>query len=205
MFERRLLRACAAELAERFPELPPRRELAAQMRDHRSALEAEEPESREPTAGARMLVELVLADVALLRTLEAAGIEREVAVGVVGRGNEKMLAGGLKVLGASRWMFGREPIARLTRLCRLLNGVFPFAPPAFERVDLPGSPTLLAFDYTRCPMADASARHEAPDLCAEAFCRIDHRIAEVFEVELERTETLAQGCSRCDFRWRAKS
>ncbi len=60
----------------------------------------------------------------------------------------------------------------------------------------------VAWDVTCCPFADYFHEHGVPELTPHAACNLDHRAAEVFGVELVRTQTITSGDEYCDFRWK---
>ena len=60
----------------------------------------------------------------------------------------------------------------------------------------------VAFDVTVCPLADYFRDQGIPELTQHAACNIDHCLARAFDVELVRTQTIADGSEYCDFRWK---
>jgi predicted ArsR family transcriptional regulator len=65
----------------------------------------------------------------------------------------------------------------------------------------------LEFNVTRCRYAELFQELGLPELGALIHCSRDFAMAEGFsgELELKRTQTLMQGASHCDFRFKAKS
>lgn len=60
----------------------------------------------------------------------------------------------------------------------------------------------IAFDVVSCPVAEYFRQQGIPELTRYAACSLDHRMAQHWGVELERTQTIAEGDMRCDFRFR---
>ena len=60
----------------------------------------------------------------------------------------------------------------------------------------------VAFDVTQCPLADYFRDQGVPELTPHAACNLDHCLARAFDVELVRTQTIADGAEYCDFRWK---
>lgn len=60
----------------------------------------------------------------------------------------------------------------------------------------------IAFDVVRCPVAEYFRQQGIPELTRYAACNLDHRMAQTWGVALERSQTLAAGDARCDFRFR---
>jgi hypothetical protein len=64
----------------------------------------------------------------------------------------------------------------------------------------------LAFNVTRCKYAELFRKLGEPELGAVMMCELDNHIAEAAgsEIELTRTQTLMQGATHCEFRYRMK-
>jgi hypothetical protein len=69
----------------------------------------------------------------------------------------------------------------------------------FEFVEGDGHDFDFGVDYTECGIVKYLAREGAPEL-APYLCWIDYPSFAAARLRLERTETLAQGGQRCDFR-----
>jgi hypothetical protein len=76
-----------------------------------------------------------------------------------------------------------------------------FTAPWFAYQDVDAGPDVVGFDIRRCPFADHLREQGLVELGSEAICAIDHELAAARGLRLERTETLLQGATRCDFRW----
>jgi len=64
----------------------------------------------------------------------------------------------------------------------------------------------LDFNVTRCRYATFYQELRAPELGFLLVCSMDYELTEGVgsDVELTRTQTLMQGASHCDFRWRRR-
>ncbi|HYC64032.1 MAG TPA: L-2-amino-thiazoline-4-carboxylic acid hydrolase [Reyranellaceae bacterium] len=78
---------------------------------------------------------------------------------------------------------------------------------ALELRPIERSADSIAFDVTRCRYAEFYKELGEPDLGFLLVCSADFDTAKGFgpDVELERTQTIMQGASHCDFRYRRKS
>lgn len=97
--------------------------------------------------------------------------------------------------------FTRDPHKRL-KLATDLFRVFPFGSPSYEWRDVPSTDGAIAFDCTKCPVAEFFASQNASELCVQTFCRLDFPLAEKWGGQLKRTGTIASGAPLCDFRWK---
>ncbi|MCP4197812.1 MAG: L-2-amino-thiazoline-4-carboxylic acid hydrolase [Proteobacteria bacterium] len=57
----------------------------------------------------------------------------------------------------------------------------------------------LGFDYSECGIVKFMDAQNAPEL-APHLCQTDFAALEAMGLHLERTETIASGCERCNFR-----
>ncbi len=71
----------------------------------------------------------------------------------------------------------------------------------FERTTLPETQDV-AFNVTTCPIAQYFRERSVPELTRYAACSLDYKMAAVWGVRLERTQTIAEGHSLCDFRFK---
>jgi hypothetical protein len=69
---------------------------------------------------------------------------------------------------------------------------------------LESTPERLSFNVVRCRYAEMYRRLGLEDLGATLSCQRDFALAEGFspDIHLDRTQTLMQGASHCDFRFR---
>ncbi|HEX4843228.1 MAG TPA: L-2-amino-thiazoline-4-carboxylic acid hydrolase [Limnobacter sp.] len=62
----------------------------------------------------------------------------------------------------------------------------------------------VSFDVTRCAFAEYFVAQGVPELTPHAACQLDYRMSEIWGVSLHRSQTIAQGQSLCDFRYRRR-
>ena len=97
----------------------------------------------------------------------------------------------------------RDPHKRL-KLATDLFRTFPFGAPGYEWRDVISADGSIAFDCTKCPVAEFFGKHDASELCVQTFCRLDFPLAEKWGGRLQRTGTIASGAALCDFRWKPR-
>jgi hypothetical protein len=78
---------------------------------------------------------------------------------------------------------------------------------ALEIDVLEETPERLSFNVTRCKYAEMYRALGLADLGGSLSCQRDFALIEGFnpDITLERTQTLMEGASHCDFRFRAKA
>ena len=156
---------------------------------------------REPRIGNRMNMLLACVTLACLQEMVSAGIERAYAVELIGDVAWKIYEkwGRLPIFFAR--LLAGDPVDRMRRCVNMFLR-FPFTPPGYGFVRLPSSDGI-SLDMHRCPVAAYLIKHEAADLCVGTWCNQDFALAQMWGGWLERHETLAAGCPRCDFRFKA--
>ena len=82
---------------------------------------------------------------------------------------------------------------------------FPFGPPAYQMEDIGAGPDVVAFDVRRCPVAEYFESEDLTELCVDAWCDLDFRLARAWGATLKRERTVAGGGGVCDFRWQVRS
>jgi len=95
----------------------------------------------------------------------------------------------------------RDPHKRL-KLATDLFRTFPFGAPSYQWRDVMSADGSIAFDCTKCPVAEFFGKHDASELCVKTFCQLDFPLAEKWGGQLFRTGTIASGAAICDFRWK---
>ena len=159
--------------------------------------------SREPTFGSRMNVRLAALTLAMLRSLTNNGIERAYAIELIGDTCWKIYQYWGRVGRFLGRLSGRDPIqGHAKRIGK--DGSwpmsFPFNPPGY-RARYVAAQGGLGFDVIRCPVAEYFHTHGSEDLAVGTWCMLDYPLAEMIEMRLVRTQTLANGGPQCDFRW----
>jgi len=158
---------------------------------------------QEPKLGNRMNMLLSCVTLACFRVLLATGTVREYAIELIGDTAWKVYEkwGRLPILIAR--LSTRDPRERLRMSVNMFLR-FPFTPPGYVFERLPSSDGI-SLDMLRCPVAEYFHKQDASDLCIGTWCNLDFALAEMWGGWLERTETLAAGCARCDFRFKANA
>ncbi len=138
-------------------------------------------------------------DLALYRAVQEHGMSPEQASRLIEEINWEMFGAGT----VNVFVFSRLRSANLqTRVQWILDLIFAvlFTNP-FRKQAVPSSEGI-AFDVTVCPVAAYFQQQSMPELTRFAACNLDHRMAQTWGVKLERSQTLAEGASHCDFRFK---
>lgn len=154
----------------------------------------------EPTVGSRQNVMLACLTLAMLEALVDDGIERSLAIELVGDTCWRIYAQWGQLPRAISWLTTRDPANRMRRSVNLFLR-FPFNRPGYRYDDVP-EPQGRAINMLRCPVADYLAAHNASDLTVGTWCNLDYQLAHMWGGTLERHGTIAAGAQHCDFRFR---
>ncbi len=157
----------------------------------------------EPTLGSRQNVTLAALTLSFFEALEEAGIDRAYAIELTGDTCWRFDHQWGQVTRAGARLITRDPLRRL-RLGVNAFLTFPFGPPGY-RFDDVAQDDGRSLDMRRCPVADYLGSRDAADLCAGSWCNLDYALAEMWGGTLERSETLAAGADRCDFRFQVST
>lgn len=154
-----------------------------------------------PRLGNRMNLLLACVTLACFQVLSGIGIERGYAIELIGDMAWKVYEKWGRIPLFVTRLRSSDPRKRLRMAVNLFLR-FPFTPPGyvFNRID---SSEGISLDMSKCPVSDYLVQEEAADLCTQTWCNLDFALAEMWGGWLERTETLAQGSHRCDFRFKA--
>jgi ubiquinone biosynthesis protein len=156
---------------------------------------------RQPTVGGRLILSLGACGIGLYRSLLQMNVPSDDALRLVSTAAwsvyEKM-ARLPRILAA---LVTRDPLRRL-KLATDLFRSFPFGAPSYQMENVTADPGVVAFDVLRCPVAEFFRHEGHPEVCVGAFCDLDFPLARAWGATLERTQTIAAGAERCDFRWR---
>jgi ubiquinone biosynthesis protein len=155
----------------------------------------------QPTVGAVFTTHLAAATLALHEVLLRQGIPATESHRLIFDIGWRIYVqmGEIPLLAASA--VTRDPHKRL-KLATDLFRTFPFGAPSYEWRDVLSTDGSIAFDCTKCPVAEFFAKHDASELCVQTFCRLDFPLAEKWGGRLDRSGTIASGAPICDFRWK---
>ncbi len=174
-------------------------DIVGRMREHYRALEPTVP--RQQTAGGDLMIHLAAFTIAMYRTLVDLGHAEDRASRLV----YDIAWRAYRRMGDVPWVlsgkFGQD---RSRRLKFALDAflTFPFSSPAYQWKRVDAGEGVYAFDMVRCPVAEYFRSYGLADLCVQTWCNLDFPLAKEWGgATLERTETLADGGRRCDFRW----
>jgi hypothetical protein len=159
--------------------------------------------SQEPTFGSRMNVQLAAVTLAFYQSLLASGVSKEEAVELVGDICWEIYQIWGKYGQFLRRWFHTDPIANHQKRVRPDGSwpmAFPFNPPGYQARYHPFEQGI-GFDVVHCPVAEFFKKQNAGDLGALTWCMLDYPLAEMIDLQLNRTQTLAAGNPVCDFRW----
>ena len=195
-----LLPVARAALGDRFSDAETRAVVNDAFADYERTRESLPPEEQ---VGPRLMVHLAALTAGFYRALVSRGLEPAGARRRTGR----VTAAVYERMGEVPWALsrlgGKEPRVRLEVATDLFRR-FPFSAPGYEMVDVPAGADVVAFDVRRCPVAEHLRGEGLGELCLETWCNLDFALAERWGSRLERSETLAEGADRCDFRWRVE-
>lgn len=159
--------------------------------------------SCELTFGTRMNVRLATLSLAMLHSLTMDGIERKYAIELIGDTCWKIYQYWGRVGCFLGWLSRRDPIKDHARRISKDGSwpmSFPFNPPGY-RARYVATQGGLGFNVIRCPVAEYFHTHGSEELAVSTWCMLDYPLAEMIEMKLVRTQTLAAGDDQCDFRW----
>lgn len=160
--------------------------------------------SREESWGGRLMMELASLTIgfheALLRETRDEARARRLTAAVTWAAYRHMA----RLPGWYARVRSDQPLVQLRRA----TGAFrqaPFGLPAYVMRDVDAGEDVVAFDVLRCPVAELMHAHGLDQLCVESWCDLDFPLAREWGGWLERELALANGDSRCSFRWHAGS
>lgn len=156
---------------------------------------------REATLGSRINVLLACLTLSGFQIFLEKGIERNYAIELLSDVTWKLYRQwGVLVFFIAK-VLTRNPSKRMRTAINLFLR-FPFTPPGYIFERLPAANGVY-LDMLRCPVADYFKANRTTDLCVETWCNLDFALARMWGGKLERGKTLAAGCDRCDFRFKA--
>lgn len=111
-------------------------------------------------------------------------------------------------LGKFSWRmagFGSKRGAERLKKATVLFRAFPFNAPSYKWQDVKDIEGVVAFDCLKRPVAEYFKSKGLSKFCSETWCALDFQLAEQWNSELIRTNSIAGGAQKCDFRWIPKS
>jgi hypothetical protein len=145
---------------------------------------------------------LTAAMLALYRSLQSRGATVEEAARVIYVGSANFF-NSFPTRWLMRWqgrrMLGRKRREQLTRSAAISQQRRYPDDWVYEVIDGDGQSFEMGMDFTECGIVKYLEREGAPEL-APYFCWVDYPQFAAMGLRLERTETIAQGGQRCDFR-----
>ena len=173
---------------------------AAHVWQRTLALQSELSETRpHHSLGVNHFLRFMEWDGALYRAVQEHGLTQEQASRLIEAINWEIFGAGT----ANVFLLSRLRSAKLrTRIQWVLDLIFAvlFTKP-FRKQVVP-SDNGIAFDVTVCPVAVYFQQQGVSELTRVAACNLDHRMAQSWGIKLERTRTIAEGNSYCDFRFK---
>ncbi len=153
-----------------------------------------------PKIGNQMNIMLACVTFACLQALVNHGIKRDYAIELIGDVAWKVYQkwGRLAIFIAR--LRTRDPKQQLQLSINIFLR-FPFTPPGYQFNRLQHDDGI-SLDILKCPVAEYFLQYNATDLCIGTWCNLDFPLAEMWGGRLERSQTLASGCDRCDFRFK---
>ena len=154
----------------------------------------------------RMLLELSRINIAFDAALQSQNFEQSSSAKIIEDTNWHLVKPGVRWL---TWVlkFARRKPMQIAHTSNAFLWSYVFRKP-FDKTNIGNStkhhPTI-AYDVTACPLQAYYHSLDAPHVCRAAACQLDHRMADEWGVSFRRTQTLAEGASRCDFRFHLKS
>lgn len=93
---------------------------------------------------------------------------------------------------------GYDRVLKATQLFRF----FPFNSPSYHWEEVQTDYSMVGFNCTKCPVAEYFEAHKLSSFCSNTWCALDFPLAQLWNSELERTGSIAEGFDKCDFRWK---
>jgi len=152
------------------------------------------------TLGATFTLHLACVSVALYNTLLKSGKTKEDATELIYQIGWKIYTrmGEIPMLIAG--IFSDHPHKRMELATQVFR-MFPFTAPDYGWEDVIADENTVAFNCTRCQVAEYFKKFNLGDVCYNTWCKLDYPLAEQWGGKLERTGTIAIGAKFCDFRW----
>jgi ubiquinone biosynthesis protein len=163
-----------------------------------SRLEIDLP--KQQTLGATFTIHLACASLALYNTLIKSEKNKEEAISLIYKIGWKIYTHMGKIPMLIAGIFSDNPIKKMELATQIFR-MFPFTAPDYGWEDINSDKNIIAFNCTRCHIAEYFKKFELGDVCYHTWCRLDYPLAEQWGGQLKRTGTIAIGADKCDFRW----
>lgn len=153
-----------------------------------------------PTLGSALMVHLSAMSTGFYQELRARGESEESTTQLFYDIAWKVYQ---KMSRFSWWLAGwgsRYGYSRLLKATRLFRA-FPFNSPSYQWKDVKEAKNVVGFDCLKCPVAEYFQTKGLSKFCAKTWCALDFPLAEMWDAKLERTNSIAGGADKCDFRW----
>lgn len=144
------------------------------------------------------LIRVMQGHAALYPALRAQGLSREQAGAMIEAINWDIFGPSTRLAFALSRLRSSNRQRRVRWIIDLLFRLVFTAP--FRRQVL-GEGQGLWFNVTSCPLADYFRERGLPELTHYAACQLDYRMAAVWGMQLQRSQTIAQEAPLCDFRF----
>ena len=152
------------------------------------------------TLGASMMQRLSLLTIIMYEKL-LKNFDKETAVSIVKKITWKIYSKQSGILWKFTRLFSDIPIARVRKAVYFFVKIFPLNPPGYEIDILKTEQNVVAFNVHKCPAAEIFGRNNLSDLCKETWCNLDYPLADMWNVKLERSKTIAKGNELCNFKF----
>lgn len=163
-----------------------------------SRLEIDLP--KQQTLGATFTIHLACATLALYNTMIKFEKTKEEATELIFKLGWTIYTrmGEIPMLIAG--MFSDKTIKKMELATQVFR-MFPFTSPDYGWEDISSEKNVIAFNCTRCQVAEYFKKFELGDVCYHTWCKLDFPLAEQWGGHLKRNGSIAGGSEKCDFRW----
>lgn len=154
-----------------------------------------------PTLGGTLMVNLAAMSAAFYEQLKKSGLSETKSTQLF----YEIAWQVYKKMGKLTWFISglsnnnsSDKLKRATQIFRY----FPFNSPSYHWQDVSSDDHTIAFNCTKCPVAEYFKELGLAEFCENTWCALDFPLANLWEGELERTGSIAGGAELCDFRWK---
>lgn len=155
---------------------------------------------KQQTLGATFTIHLACMSVALYNSLLKSGKNKEEAIDLIYQIGWKIYTRMSEIPMLIAGIFSDNPHKRMELATQVFR-MFPFTAPDYGWEDVKADKNIVAFNCTRCHVAEYFKKFNIGDVCYNTWCKLDYPLAEQWGGKLERTGTIAIGAKVCDFRW----